>query len=72
MRLIDSRHLCTIDQVAASVPAFRNNHRTVRHLINKGRENGLFASGAVVRLGSRLYVDLRKFNQWLSTRLEGE
>lgn len=40
----------------------------IRALIIRGAENGLTGSGAVVRIGRRLYIDEAAFEKWLELR----
>ena len=56
--------LRTVAQLAEALPAF--DEAAIRRLIFHAEEIGL--SHAIVRIGRRVYVDVRDFEQWLDQR----
>lgn len=42
----------------------------LRHLLNHREQNGLAESGAIVRLGRALRIDLDRFGKWLDAQRE--
>ena len=65
---IDSQELFSVEQFAHMVPGFEDDHRKVRHLIDKAEANGLARSGALVRIGRRVFINRVGFNRWLETK----
>ncbi len=55
--------LVTIRQFAATQTAFTEG--AIRHLIFNESENGLKESGALLRLGRRIYIDPQKWFDWI-------
>jgi hypothetical protein len=53
--------LRTVAQLAEELPAF--DEAAIRRLIFNAEEIGL--SHAIVRIGRRVYIDLKDFEQWL-------
>ena len=39
--------------------------RAVRHLLFKSTTNGLAASGAIIKLGSKTLIDVTRFIEWV-------
>ncbi len=56
-----AEHLRTVTQLAEELPAF--DEPAIRRLIFLAEENGL--ARAIVRIGRRVYIDIRGFNQWI-------
>ena len=54
----------TVNQFVKSQPAFTNGG--LRNLIFKEQTNGLRTSGAVVRVGRKILIDLDKFFIWIA------
>ena len=53
----------TVNQFVERFPAWSTG--SVRWLIFRGRENGLEASGAIVRMGRRIRIDETRFFDWV-------
>jgi hypothetical protein len=60
------REILTISQFAERCPAFKEP--ALRWLIFNRRQNGLEKSGAIVRNGRRVLLDVQKFFVWLEAR----
>ena len=39
--------------------------RAIRHLLFKAQANGLAASGAIIKLGSKTLIDVPRFVEWV-------
>ena len=59
-----SRVILTVKQLAAEQPAFSVGG--IRWQIFNRHTNGLEESGAIVRNGSRVYLDREKYLSWLA------
>ena len=65
---MDVTQLVTVKQLATESPAF--TEASLRWLIYNAELNGL--ENAIVKVGSRVLIDLQRFNEWLdSKRLVG-
>jgi hypothetical protein len=60
------QNLYTVYQFVAAYPAFKVGG--VRSLILNERENGLGASGALLRVGGKILIDSEKFFEWIQMR----
>jgi len=58
--------ISTVNQFAGKYPAF--TEPSLRWLLFKANENGLAASGAILRNGRRVLIDDEKFFAWLASR----
>lgn len=67
---MSSSNLRTVEQFVAANPAFTAG--SLRWLIFNEHKNGLREAGAIVRIGSRVYIDLTKFDAWLATQQRKE
>lgn len=56
------RNLQTVSQFAAESPF---SEAQLRWLIFRSRTNGLASAGAVVRIGRRVYLDVRALDRWI-------
>ena len=63
-------NLRSITQIAAHYDGLEV--RSVRHFVNERKFNGLNKSGAVYKIGTRVYLDLPVFDSWLRTHIESE
>lgn len=61
-----SRTLLRVRQLAEKQPALSEG--SIRWLIFKSKENGLYDSGAVLRNGRTILIDEGKFFSWLDSR----
>ena len=57
--------LRTVQQFVSENPAFTPGG--LRWLIFNAKANGLDASGALIRIGRRIYIDPEKFFSWVSS-----
>lgn len=55
--------LLTVAQMAARHPAF--SQASLRHWIFHASDNGLAASGALLRLGRKILIDEAAFIRWV-------
>ena len=60
-----SRKLQSVAQFAASGPFTQNQ---LRWWIFQSASNGLAASGAIVRVQRRIYLDVDKFESWIDSQ----
>ena len=60
-----SRNLQSVAQFAASGPFTQNQ---LRWWIFQAADNGLAASGAIVRVQRRIYLDVDKFEAWIESQ----
>ena len=60
---MDGENILTIDQLVTAFPAF--GEKTVRWWIYNGKSNGFEA--CLIRIGSRIYIDRNRFNEWLKS-----
>lgn len=60
------REILTVSQFAERCPAFKEP--ALRWLIFNRRKNGLEKSGAIVRNGRRVLLDVEKFFVWLEAQ----
>jgi len=60
------RRICTIRDFCKDNPMFSAN--AVRWWIHRKNLNGLKESGAIVRIGRRLYIDVDKLGAWIDSR----
>ena len=60
---MNGENILTIDQLVAAYPAF--GEKTVRWWIYQGQNNGFEA--CLIRIGSRIYVDRDKFDDWVES-----
>lgn len=58
--------LSSVDQFCQENPAFKPGG--IRWLIFNEKQNGLEQSGAIVRIGRRVYIDQPKFFQWVESQ----
>jgi len=59
-------HICTVEQTAKEIPAL--TEPAIRwHLFNR-ELNGLTKSGAVIKVGRRVLLDLPKYVDWLKSQ----
>lgn len=58
---MDGENILTIDQLVTAFPAF--GEKTVRWWIYNGKSNGFEA--CLIRIGSRIYIDRKRFIEWL-------
>jgi len=58
-------NLKTVSQFCEAFPAFSVG--SIRSILFYSMQNGLKASGAEIRLGSKILIDCDKFFQWLET-----
>lgn len=59
--MIDFTNLRTVKQLAEECPALTD--RIIYHWLEERDSNGL--SAAVVPIGRRILIDVRRFNEWL-------
>jgi hypothetical protein len=62
-----SRNLQSVAQFAASGPFTQNQ---LRWWIFQSAGNGLAASGAIVRVQRRIYLDVDAFEKWIDSQNE--
>jgi len=62
-----SRNLQSVVQFAASGPFTQNQ---LRWWIFQAETNGLAASGAIVRVQRRIYLDVDAFDRWIDSHNE--
>ena len=55
--------IVNVAQLSAEIPAF--TQPSIRWLIFRAGDNGLDASGAIIRVGRRVLIDQEKFIGWL-------
>lgn len=56
-------HIYTVEQAAKEIPAL--TEPAIRwHLFNR-KLNGLSKSGAIIKNGRRIFIDLTKYIEWL-------
>ena len=60
------RHVETVRRFCEQHPAFSES--SVRWLIFNAEKNGLAASGAILRNGRRIILDVDRFFEWLDSR----
>ena len=60
---MDGENILTIDQLVTAFPAF--GEKTVRWWIYNGKSNGFEA--CLIRIGSRIYIDRKRFIEWLKS-----
>jgi hypothetical protein len=60
-----TRKLKTVAQFSDSGPW---TAASLRWMIFQARQNGLATSGALVRLGRRVFIDTDKFDAWLTAQ----
>lgn len=60
---MDGDNILTIDQLVTAFPAF--GEKTVRWWIYNGKSNGFEA--CLIRIGSRIYIDRKRFIEWLKS-----
>jgi hypothetical protein len=60
-----SRNLQSIAQFAASGPFTQNQ---LRWWIFQSTQNGLAASGSIVRVQRRIYIDVDAFEKWIDSQ----
>ena len=58
--------LKTVKQFVSDNPAF--TYGGMRKLINFETINGMKSSGAVVRIGRKVFIDTNKFYNWIQTQ----
>lgn len=61
----NSPNLKTVSQFCEAYPAFSKG--SIRNILFYSNQNGLKASGAEKRLGSKILIDCDKFFQWLDS-----
>jgi len=61
--------LCSINQIADQYTAL--DTRKIRHFVNERKFNGLSKSGAVFKVGPRIFLNPHKFDQWLRSHEDG-
>jgi hypothetical protein len=57
---------CTIRQLAVQHPAL--SEPSIRWMLVRAADNGLTASGAILRNGRRVFIDAERFFAWLAAR----
>jgi hypothetical protein len=62
-----SRNLQSVAQFAASGPFTQNQ---LRWWIFQAAQNGLDASGSIVRVQRRIYIDVDAFEKWIDSQNE--
>lgn len=60
------RHLLTVRQFADAHPAISEG--SLRWQIFRRRDNGLDDAGALVRIGSRIMIDVDRYYAWLDAQ----
>ncbi len=60
------RHVETVRRLCEQNPAF--SEASMRWLIFNAEKNGLSASGAILRIGRRILIDVDRFFNWLDSR----
>lgn len=60
---MDAMKLMTVRQLAEAQPAFSES--SLRWLLFNAHTNGLDDSGAIVRIGRRVLIDVDKFGVWI-------
>lgn len=60
------RNLKTVNQFANETPAF--TAPSIRWLIFQEKHNGLASSGAIVRIGRKVLIDVDKFFDWIDSQ----
>lgn len=63
----DVPSLWTVAQLSERHPAF--SQASLRHWIFHADENGLSASGALIRLGRKLLIDEERFFEWVRSHV---
>lgn len=61
-------HLATVANTAKIYAAAGQTQWAIRANIRDANENGLAASGAVIRRGRRILIDLPLYGAWLAGR----
>lgn len=60
------RHLLTVRQFAENHPALSEG--ALRWQIWNRRNNGLERAGAIVRVGTRIWIDVERYYAWLDAQ----
>lgn len=64
-----AEQLVTIAQLARD-PKYPFTEASLRWFVFRAHENGLAASGAVRRIGRRVYIDTASFDRWIDSQRE--
>lgn len=66
--MVDNACMClkTVKQFVSDNPAF--TYGGMRKLINFETTNGMKSSGAVVRIGRKVFIDTTKFYNWIQSQ----
>ena len=58
-------NLSTIKNLPAQPGLSWLTERAIRHLLFRANANGLTASGAIIKLGSKTLIDVPRFIEWV-------
>lgn len=61
----DTTNLSTIKNLPLQPGLDWLTERAIRHLLFKAKTNGLAASGAIIKLGSKTLIDVPRFIEWV-------
>lgn len=61
----DATNLSTIKNLPAEPGLGWLTERAIRHLLFQSKSNGLAASGAIIKLGSKTLIDVPRFVAWV-------
>ena len=67
---IPPRQLVTTKQLAKMVPAYEGRTGAIRWQIFNAETNGLKESGAIIRNGRRILIDVEKYFAWQESQVE--
>ena len=58
------RQLVTVKQMAQMIPAYQGKPGAIRWQVFNAATNGLKESGAIIRHGRRVLIDVDKYFEW--------
>lgn len=64
------RQIVTTSQLAQMIPAYRGKPGAIRCQIFNAETNGLKTSGALIRHGRRILIDVENYFAWQSSKME--
>lgn len=59
-------NLVTVKQFCERYPAF--NYGGIRFQIFNEKSNGLYEAGAIVRVGKKVLIDVKRFFEWIESQ----
>ncbi|MCF7970554.1 MAG: hypothetical protein K9L22_05240 [Methylococcaceae bacterium] len=64
------KQLLSVQQLANSIPAYQGRAGAIRWQIFNSSSNGLKESGAIIRNGRRILIDVDKYFAWQESNAE--